>query len=293
MPLPLVFVSVLWLHFFWSLVPAWRFGEYYSYGFFVAPLFFALAARRISAFSDTSETRAPAAPSGWIWATIALILLVLIPLRAIETGDPGWRPPFIFHGLLVTAISHFLLARQSGWKASLSLLPVTIFAWSAVPYLWQIEQGLIRTLTGNVVALTREIFLLGGHPVEQMGERLSLGPEVVEVADGCSGIRSAQSLVMSALLFGELLWLAWPKRLLLIGGALFVALAGNTARAYYLASTHFFAGKAAADAAHDKVGHLAFAFSAIALYAIAWAMQPRKKGRTVVRRVTLSETPAP
>ena len=259
----------------------------------MAPLFFALAARRISAFPDPKKTSAPNVHPWWIWMVFALLLLLLIPLRIIETGDSGWRPPFILHGLLVTVISHFVLARQSGWKASLSLLPVTIFAWSAVPYLWQLEQGLIRTLTGNVIALTREIFLLEGHPVEQVGERLTLGREVVEVTDGCSGIRSAQSLVMTALFFGELLWLAWPKRLLLLGGGLLVALIGNTVRAYYLASTQFFDGKAAADAAHDGAGHLAFAFSALALYAIAWAMQPRNKGRTVVRRVTLSETPAP
>lgn len=292
MPLPLIFVAVLWLHFFWSLVPEWRFGEYYGYGFLVAPLFFALAARRISAFPGPKETSDSKALPWWIWASLALLLLLLIPLRIIETGDSGWRPPFIIHGLLVTAISHFVLARQSGWKASLSLLPVTIFAWSAVPYLWQLEQGLIRTLTGNVIALTREIFLLKGHPVEQLGERLSLGTDVVEVTDGCSGIRSAQSLVMAALFFGELLWLAWPKRLLLLGGGLLVALVGNTARAYYLASLQFFHGKPAADAAHDGAGHFAFAFSAIALYGIAWAMQPRNRGRVVVRQVALSEPPA-
>ncbi|QJE94295.1 archaeosortase/exosortase family protein [Luteolibacter luteus] len=285
MPVPLIFVAVLWLHFFWSLVPEWRFGEYYGYGFLVAPLFFVLAWRRIALILESKPDQASDAPPWWLWALLALVLLVLVPLRVIETGDAGWRPPFILHGLLVTVISHFLLARQAGWKASFSLLPVTIFAWSAVPYLWQVEQGLIRTLTGNVIGLTREIFLLEGHPVEQLGERLTLGQEVVEVTDGCSGIRSAQSLVMTALFFGELLWLAWPKRLLLIGGALMVALVGNTARAYYLASTQFFNGKAAADAAHDGAGHFAFALSALALYGIAWAMLPRTKGRTVVRRV--------
>lgn len=285
MPVPLLFITALWLHFFWSLVPEWRYGEYYGYGFLVAPLFFALAARRISALLENKENEQGTPPSGWVWAVIALLLLLLIPLRVIETGDPGWRPPFIFHGLLVTLISHFVLAGQTGWKGSLSLLPVTIFAWSAVPYLWQVEQGLIRTLTGNVIGLTREIFLLKGHPVQQMGERLAMGREVVEVTDGCSGIRSAQSLVMTALFFGELLWLAWPKRLLLIGGALLVALVCNTMRAYYLASVQFFQGKVAADSAHDGAGHLAFALSAVLLYGVAWLMIPKTRGRTVVRRV--------
>lgn len=285
MPPTLIFIAVLWLHFFWSLVPEWRFGEYYGYGFMVAPLFFALAWRRISGFGEKRHGTSAIALSWWTWAILAVILLILVPFRIIETGDSGWRPPFILHGLLVTAISHVLIARQFGWRPSFALLPVTIFAWSAVPYLWQVEQSIIRTLTGTVIALTREIFLLKGYPVQQIGERLAMGNEVVEVTDGCSGIRSAQSLVMTALFFGELLWLAWPKRLLLIAGALMVAVACNTTRAYYLASIQFFDGKAAADSVHDGVGHLAFAASALLLYAIAWIMLPRSKGRTVVRRI--------
>lgn len=286
MPSILFLIAALWLHFFWTLVPEWRFGEYYGYGFLVAPLFFALAWRRIASLEKRDHLSPSSGQVTWtIAAGIGLFLLLLIPLRVIETGDPGWRPPFILHGLFVTGISHFLLARGFGWRSSLSLLPVTIFAWSAVPYLWQVEQSLIRTLTGAVIGLTREIFLLKGYPVEQMGERLTMGTEVVEVTDGCSGIRSAQSLVMTALFFGELLWLAWPKRLLLLGGALMVALACNTMRAYYLASVQFFNGKAAADSAHDPVGHIAFAVSALLLYLMAWTMLPRSKGRTVVRRI--------
>ena len=39
-------LGLLWLHFFWCLVPSWRFGEYYEYGFLVPVLAFGFAWRR-------------------------------------------------------------------------------------------------------------------------------------------------------------------------------------------------------------------------------------------------------
>jgi hypothetical protein len=167
------------------------FREYYEYGFMVPPLAFAFAWQRIGLMAGV-EAR-PWLPgkrwdllmtAGWL-----LLALTMIPLRVIETGDPLWRPPLHLHGIAVTAVTHLLLARVKGWRFSVFLMPVTLFAWSAVPYLGQIEAALVRNLTGIVISLSREGFLLFGQPVEQIGERLVLGGEVVDVTDGCSGIR--------------------------------------------------------------------------------------------------------
>jgi exosortase len=248
-------------------------------------MFFGLAWRRISHFTAPVAGR-----QGFglgLIAVMVLLLIVLVPLRVIETGDPGWRPPVVLHGLLVTLASHFLLARDYGWKSSASLLPVTILAWSAVPYLWQVEQVLIRQLTGAVIGLTRECFILNGQPVELRGEGLVLGDRVAEVTDGCSGIRSAQSLLMTALFFGELMWLTWPRRLLLLGAALLTALVTNTVRAYYLASLQFSAGPDAVHQAHDPAGHIAFVAAAAILYGIAWFLTNIRHDRAKVRRVVV------
>jgi exosortase len=283
-------LAALWLHFFWCLVPSWRFGEYYNYGFLVPVLAAGLAWRRAGVLAAAAG--APPLP-GWrpgrladavMLGLAAAGLLALIPLRVIETGDPGWRPPLVLHGLLVTAAVHLVLARWRGWRASAFFLPVTVFAWSAVPYLYQFEQALVRHLTGMVVGLTREVFLLAGQPVEQIGERLVLGTRAVDVTDGCSGIRSIQSLVMAALFFGELLWLRWPARLALVATALAAAVTCNTGRAWYLASVQFSRGEAAAHAAHDPAGHLAFTIAALALYLAARLLMPRAVGVVVRRR---------
>ncbi len=223
-------------------------------------------------------------------AIVVGLLIILVPLRVIETGDSGWRVPIFLHGLVVTAVTHLALARGIGWRASFYFLPVTIFAWSAVPYLAQIEQWVVRHLTGWVIGITREIFLMGGNPVEKLGERLTLGDQVVDVTEGCSGIRSIQSLVMAALFFGELLWLTLRGRIVLLGVASGVALVCNTGRAWYLAKVQFSSGLEAAQAVHDMAGHLAFASAAGLLLAAAWLLSPRHRGRTVVRRAVASES---
>jgi len=284
--LPLT-LAALWLHFFWCLVPSWRFGQYYEYGFLVPLLAFGFAWRRAGMLG------AVAAPQPWqpgkladrlLLALAAAGLLALIPLRVIETGDPSWRPPIVLHGLLVSAAVHLALARWRGWKVSAFFLPVSLFAWSAVPYLFQFEHSLVRHLTGFVVGLTHEVFLLSGQPVERIGERLALGSRAVDVTDGCSGIRSVQSLVMAALFFGELLWLRWPARCALVGTGLVAAVVCNTGRAWYLASVQFSRGEEAAHAAHDPAGHLAFAAAALVLYLAARLLMPRAAGNVVVVR---------
>jgi exosortase len=289
---PALFViAVLWLHYFWSLVPSWRFGEYYEYGFMVPPLAFAFAWQRVGLMAGV-EARPWQPGKRWdLLMTVGWLLLALtmIPLRMIETGDPLWRPPLHLHGIAVTAVTHLLLARIKGWRFSIFLMPVTLFAWSAVPYLGQIEAALVRNLTGIVISLSREGFLLFGQPVEQIGERLILGGEVVDVTDGCSGIRSFQSLLMAALFFGELLGLKAGWRVMMVAVAVGIAILTNTGRAIYLASVRFSRGPEAFEAVHDSAGHVAFGLAALVMLVTAklftgtW-FTPRNRKRVLVRR---------
>ena len=264
-------VLLLWIQLFVALMPTWRDGEYYSYGWFVPFLVAGLAWRRwrqLQSLPGTSGESPRVAPAVVILLLLAVLLIP--PLRLIGLADPGWRPPLLLHVALVVGLSHFLLWCAFGRRVSLTFLPVTIVALSAVPWPWQVEQLLIRHLTGLVVTITREWFLLGGNPVELLGERLAMGAEVVEVTDGCSGIRSLQSLVMVALFFGELFFLSAPRRiaLLILAGA--SAVGFNSLRATWLASVQFGHGIEAANAAHDRIGHTTFLLSAATLWLSAY-----------------------
>ncbi len=258
---------LLWLDLFWALVPTWRFGEYYAYGWFVPLLALPLACRRWRTLGTSAALPPdPPRPSLWVLILCAMALVCIAPLRLVEDADLIWRPPLLLHAIIVLGVSQLLLWNMLGRRVALGLLPVMVFALSSVPYPWKSEQDLIHWLTGFVVGLTHELFLLCGRPVELMGERLAMGSDMVDVTDGCSGIRSLQSLVMVALFFGEMLLLSFPRRLVLIAVAGICAVAVNTARAYCLAEIHFSRGSVVAGNFHDLVGNTAFLVSAALLF---------------------------
>lgn len=280
-------ILLLWLQLFAALVPTWRDGDYYAYGWFVPLLAAGLAWRRWKLLAPAPAHADPPPRAGFLALTwILLAAALVIPLRLVAAADPGWRPPLLLHVLIVCALTHWFLLRAYGRKISLGMLPVTIFALSCVPYPWQIEQKLVQVLTDRVMHITRECFLLAGRPVELQGTRLTMAGEVVDVTGGCSGIRSLQSLVMVALFFGECFLLPVPRRLALLLTAALSAVAFNTVRAWWLASIHFDDGPDAAAAAHDPIGHFTFALSAALLWLMAYfLLQNHLTPRRVLRRV--------
>jgi exosortase len=297
MRLLLTALILLWLQLFWALVPTWRFGEYYGYGWFVPFLAAGFVWRRWQMLAPGAGMPAPVPGPppraqrlpGWAAALGLLAALAMVPLLWIATADPGWRPPLLLLALLTSGLTHLLVWQGFGRRTSLGLLPVTIFALSAVPYPWQFEQQLIRSLTGTVAGITREVFLLTGQPVELLGERLVLGTDAVDVTDGCSGIRSFQSLIMGALFFGELLLLALPKRLVLVAVAGACAVGVNSARAYALAAIHFTNGKDAAATAHDPIGHAAYWVSTAIVFLVALGLvRTTSPGRRILRHTQVT-----
>lgn len=284
-------IGLLWLQLFLTLIPTWRDGEYYEYGWFVPPLAIGLAWNRWQWLKDSGAghlRKATANPQGSVMAVVVLALLALIPLRIVLHADPYWRSLLLAQALIVIGLTHLLLGHFLRWKTSLAFLPVSIYALTAVPYPTAIEKHLISHLTQWVSVLACELFLLSGKPVELMGERLVMGREVVSVNEDCSGIRSLQSLVMVALFFGEMLLLSIPRRIVLLLIAASCALIVNTLRAYHLANIHFTQGKDAFDQAHDMVGHVAFACSAAILYLSARLMLSSSTGSRKVRRILVT-----
>jgi exosortase len=286
------FIALLWFQLFFTLIPSWRDGEYYEYGWFVAPLAIGLAWNRWQWLRE-SQGPPPFVPHGHglrklILLQLMLVLLVIAPMRVLLHVDPYWRLLLVGEALLVAATTHLLLGHFLGRRISLAFLPVTIYALTAVPYPTAIETALVTQLTRWVSVLACEIFLLAGMPVELSGERLAMGREVVSVNEGCSGIRSLQSLVMVALFFGEMLLLSLPRRVILLAVAASCALIINTLRAYHLANIHFTQGKEAFDRAHDMVGHVAFACSAVILYLAARLLLSSRRGSRQVRRIRVT-----
>ncbi|NJM38570.1 MAG: exosortase/archaeosortase family protein [Akkermansiaceae bacterium] len=265
-------VAFLWLQLFYSCSTLWTHSEYYGYGWYVPLIatFFFYRRWKDSEFGDRELRSVPS----WLFPLLALILLpLLLPIRAIGNFDPTWRVPILIQAVAVVLVSHGLLGAVFGWKKSLMMAPVTIYALSSVPYPFQFENWMIRKMTGLVIYFTVEVFGWMGRPVTAIGERLESAGTVVEVSEGCSGIRSFQSLLNASLFFGELFWLSvWKRGFLLIGG-LFFATIVNAGRAVYLATIRFDDGAVAFDEAHDLVGYMAFCIAAALLLVMAFVLK--------------------
>ena len=275
----------LWAQLYLAAIPLWRYGEYYSYGWFVPPLAVFLFARRWRKLGGPGLDFG----RGWKFLVLAAVLLPLLALiRAVAAFDPSWRPALLAQTLLVVGASHLVLYWLGGRRLSLGMAPVTIYALSAIPYPYQIEQWLIRTLTGWVSQVSGALFNAFGRPVTVRAETLESLGTVVEVAEGCSGIRSFQNLVMAALFFGEFFLLGILSRGVLLAVAAVAAVAVNIGRAMTLARIRFDQGETAFDAAHDQVGFAAFGLCALVLLVTAKLLADRMdtKGtkRKVVRR---------
>ena len=286
---PLVLaIGLMWLQLFYSVTPVWIYGQYYTYAWVVPPIASFFFYRRWK-----RRPRIEQQTSGEIATIAAAIILfpALLLIRALEGFDPSWRLPILSHAGIIALVSHWLVWRRCGRSTSLGMIPVTIFALSAIPYPSRLEHSLIQVLTEWVVQAAGILFELMGRTVIVSGGMLEHRGIKVEVTDGCSGIQSLQSLVMVALCFGEFFRLRTPQRFLLVALAGAVALLVNVGRAIFLARIRFDQSESAFNAAHDGVGHVAFAIGGLCLLIITRILIGRDgKKRKTLRRTQVKST---
>lgn len=263
-----VMLAAIWALVFLMGSQAWRHGEYYDYGWYVPPLAVLIFLRR---WRELPEQPVDANRAWWLAG--AIFLPVWIVARVLSVADPFWRlPQWVVAGLALVA-SHCLIVACKGRGSSRAFLPVAAFALTAVPLPKGIETTVVDSLSAGVIQVTAEIFNLLGRPVQIWGNRMESMGEWVEVADGCSGIRSLQGFLMVALFFGEWLRLGRLERGLLLLLSLGCVWLANVVRAWVLAGLRFESGAPAFDRWHDSLSLLTFAVAAGATWWLATRLE--------------------
>ncbi len=249
------------------LSPSWNRQGYYDYGWIVLPLavFFFLRRR-------AEKIPRPSLLNPFLKALLLLCLLALIPLKLINEVDLFWRQPLWISAGLVLIIWHLLIARAEGWPTSCYCLPATLFCLTAVPLPSSLESLMIHKLTDQVVDIGHYSLLLAGYPVEVVGNLFIANGAMVDVAEGCSGIRSIQSSIMAGLALGEIFRTSMGKRILVVIIALILAFVGNAARIFILGQLAFEKGVEAIDSAHDTIGFFALFLVYGGLTLLTWLM---------------------
>lgn len=275
--IPLIGAAALWVPAMIAASYEWGHGEYYDYGWFVPPAALLLGWQRWQKLEEPVTLPG----RGRVVAMFLLLVPWFLVLRVLGRVDPSWRLPIGLAGITAAIASHALIAGTCGKKVSRGFLWITLLCLSAMPWPTVVETHLVHQLTQWVIEAVVEVFHLTGKPVDALGDRLVLGGQMVEVTDGCSGIRSFQSFVMATWFFAEVQRLRATRALALLGIACATAFVINSARTYALASIRFSSGQEAFDRAHDSLGLLAFVLSGLVFYVVSGRLARKSPGRTV------------
>ena len=251
-----VTLAALWFVLCRHLSGEWSVNEQYSYGWFVP--FFAAFLFWLR-WDDRGESRKEEVESGkrrGIAIAIAIVaLLILFPVRLFEVANPDWRPVGWLHAFAVIAITFVVIYHAGGWPWVKHFSFPILFFLVAVPWISPIESPIVQGLMRIIASLAAETASLCGIPAEVQGNLIRISTGVVGVNEACSGVRSLQTSIMIGLLFGELKRLSVGRRLILLAGAIAIALLANLGRAIFLVWIASTSEVSAVDRWHDVAGY--------------------------------------
>jgi exosortase len=285
-------LAVLWLVLWRHLSSEWSLNEQYSYGWFVP--FFALFLLWLR-----WEDRPVAAPASRIARNVSAViasggLLLLLPIRLFEVGNPDWRPLGWAHAGVAVAVT-LLVVWAAGGREWLKHFAFPIaFTLVAVPWISFVEEPVIQGLMRHVAAIAAETLNLFGIPAQLEGSLIRVSTGLVGVNEACSGVRSLQTSLMIGLLFGELKRLSVMRRVALVAAAVFIALIANCARALLLVWIAAAQRPEAVSKWHDIAGYSIVAIVFLGTMAVAAALGQKQADRSVAevkRRGSVSGSP--
>jgi exosortase len=246
----------LWFVLCRHLSGEWSVNEQYSYGWFVP--FFAIFLLWLRWEDRPRESRKEEVESRKQRIGIAIgavALLFLLPIRLFEVANPDWRPVSWLHTAVVATLT-LLVIWAAGGRAWLRHFAFPIcFFFVAVPWISPIEEPIVQGLMRTVAAVATETITLFGIPARLEGNLIRVNTGLVGVNEACSGVRSLQTSLMIGLLFGELKRFSISKRLVLLFGAVAIAVIANFSRAFLLVWVAATQDVAAVDRWHDAAGY--------------------------------------
>ena len=227
-----------------ELIRVWNTDTNYSHGFLIPPIAAFLAWERRDRFLS-----APAQPGA---AGLVVIAGSLVPL-AMGGG------PFLTRLSLVGALAGAVLAIFGSARFRTVVFPLAILLLM-IPLPAPVFARIESPLQIATSLFSETMIRTAGIPVFRDGNLLALGNVTLEVAEECSGVRTAISLVVLGLVFGYAADARrWP-RLFVVAMTIPVVILTNSLRVAATAiSAHYYGRDAATGLLHDLYGWLAFA----------------------------------
>jgi len=216
-------------------------------------------------------------PSYWGLAALALGLLFYI--LSIRTIQP--RLALIGLPFTIVGFTHFIF----GFQIAKAIIFPAFFFWFTIPV-----PGLEAALTGNLQTLiTKSCYHLGvfvGMDLTSSGSTISVKGSDLDIAEGCSGIRSLMALTMIAAVYANYTQKALWKKALLFASSFPLAIIGNFFRIFtILVLSQMGFGDFASKTWHDWAGLLLFFPIALSgLYLVDYLLNFKQRRAKKVKR---------
>lgn len=270
-----LFLAALWAWAIAGCADEWTHNPMYSYGWFVPFLMLFFAWRRIDERPggvEPYEAGRPPAGARLLTVLFAVAAVLVLPLEWYRQEVPDDR--FNNWFVALAAVGFTLLA--AGWFGGRalrwSMLFPVVFFLAAVPWPKRWETPVTVGLQGVVATVIIDVLhLLGVHAVPQ-GNTIYLRNGPVGIAEACSGIRSLQSSLMISLAIGELFFLGWVRRLLLVVLAAGVAFLMNLGRTLTLSLLVEHQGHEGMEKWHDTIGNIIMVALPLLVWGIGWVL---------------------
>ena len=287
--LGILFLAVLWSVLWRQLSGEWSVNEQYNFGWFVP--FFAVYLfwlrwqdrPQVEIRNPKSEIR----KRQTIAALLAIpALLSLLPVRLFEIANPEWRPIAWIHAAAVVTLTLLLIWYAGGRRWLRHFAFPVAFIFVAVPWVTAVETPVIQGLMRMVARVAAETAMLLGIPAQVEGNLIRVSTGLVGVNEACSGIRSLQTSLMIGLLFGELKRLSVWRRVLLIAGAVAIALFANLLRAVFLVRVAAMENVSEVTRWHDIAGYAIVALVFAGTMVLAYLLGHKKLSDPAVAGVS-------
>ena len=254
--------------------------------------------------------------AGWTWygcnnqngflhgRFVPLAFVVMLWMAYQRTKEVVARPSYLGLALLVLGFAFFLVSMRTiqprlamvgapfvvigcaqyllGWGITRHVIFPAFFLWFAIPV-----PGLETLLTGKLqILITGACYEFGsalGMDLVRVGSTIYVSDSPVEVADGCSGIRSLMALTMIAAVYANYTQKSLWKKAVLFVSSFPLAIVANFLRVFsILALAHFGFDSFGKGTWHDWAGLLFFfpiALAGLYLFDFLLNFKDRKKKR--------------
>ena len=253
-----------------ALMTVWQSDPSYNHGYLVIPIALFILWQQILSPEPKTAPEMVLAP-WWGWVFLAVVLL--LRAAAYERGSEWLENATIIPAIVALTWSF------GSWPLLRRIWPAIVFLVFMLPLPPRINNGLALPLQSLAASSSRFLLQLTGMWVIQEGNVINLttahGPERLDVALACSGLRMLMTMAATVTATVILLPLPKWKQIVLILSIVPIALASNMARivatgwCYYLLE-----GETAKHWAHDWAGllmmPLALALVGLELGILSW-----------------------